>query len=173
MSIISKKAMLMGAILIALITLAGGSTYAYVSWQNGHDNLQATSANIDTLVGRINTLKNQVGTDNTNLNNLTNTNKQLAQQLDALKASKDSDNASHQQEINQKINEINAAIADGNTKVAQVQKQVEAKQAIIDSLTNQLNDEKQYSNQLDQALIDAQNVRTKSDQAVEQTKVGN
>lgn len=169
MTILSKKTTLVASA-IALLALGGGTTYAYTSWQNGHDNLQATSANIDILVGRINTLKSQVGTDNTNLNNLTNTNKQLSQQLDAIKASKDSDNASHQQEINQKINEINAAIADGNAKVAQVQKQVESKQATIESLTNQLNDEKQHSNQLDQALIDAQNVRSKSDQAVEQTK---
>ena len=169
MKAISKKIALVASA-IALLTVGGSSVYAYTSWQNGHDNLQATSANIDTLVGRINKLKRQVGDDSTSLNNLTNANKQLSQQLDALKASKDKDNASHQQEINQKISEINAAIADGNAKVAQVQKQVEAKQATIESLTNQLNNEKQHSNQLDQALIDAQNVRSKSDQAVEQTK---
>lgn len=170
MSILSKKARLLGVATVALVTLVGGSTYAYVSWQAGHDNLQATSENIDTLVGRINSLKAQVNEGSEKLVQLDSTNRQLSQQLDQLTQERHANNTRHQQELNQKIVEINNAIEDGNTKVAQVQRQVEEKQSIINELMIQLEAGKQHTNQLDQALIDAQNVRIKSDQAVEQTK---
>ena len=64
------------------------------------------------------------------------------------------------EDIIQMIDETNTSITKLNSKMSQLQNQVNENKTTINLLINQL----------DQALIDTQNVRSKSDQAVEQTK---
>ena len=101
---------------------------------------------------------------------------QAQQQYNTLNTQKNNDADSFnqqlqakQQEIQGKIAEINQKIQEGDDKVAAKQAEVDSKNKTIDDLNKQLADQKTASDaDMAQAIKDAQDTRTKSDQIVNQ-----
>lgn len=157
-----KKMVVTGTVAVAL--LGGGmSAKAAIDWVVGHQNIQATSDNIDKLVSRINTLKGQSSQNQQQLNDLQNQLKAQQQQYQDLQNQKNTEEQQLQQQIQQKI-------ADGQKAVADKQKEVDGLNSKINDLNQQLADKQQNDSNLMQALKDAQDVKNKSDRAVEETK---
>lgn len=168
----------------ALALLAGGSVVGYAAsdW-SGHANVIAINNNLDKLAGKLSqnqtalsdaqqALKQaQSGQDDLKAQLV-----QAQQQYDALNTQKNNDAASFnqqlqekQQEIQGKITEINQKIQEGDDKVAAKQAEVDSKNKTIDDLNKQLADQKTASDaDMAQAIKDAQDTRTKSDQIVNQ-----
>lgn len=145
------------SVVIALALFGAGTTAkAAYDWSVGHADLQRTNSNIDTLVSRINGLKQDKNNAQQSINDLNNSIANLQHQ-------KDVEEASLQQQIQQKIQE-------GNDKVSAKQDELSKVNKKIDELNVKLNDLKQSNDQLGSALQDAHDTEIKSEQAVEATK---
>ena len=144
-------------VVIALAIFGTGTTAkAAYDWSVGHADLQRTNSNIDTLVSRIDSLKEQKHNAQQSINGLNN-------RISNLQSQKETEEASLQQQIQQKIKE-------GNDKVAAKQDELNNVNRKIDDLNAQLNDLKQSNDQLGKALQDSHDTAIKSDQAVKITK---
>lgn len=157
-----KKVVLSGAAALAIFG-SGIGAKAAIDWTVGHQNIQATSDNIDKLVSRINDLKGKASQNQQQLTDLQNQLKQAQQQYTDLSNQKNTEEQALQQQIQQKI-------ADGQKAVADKQAEIDALNGKIGSLNQQLDDKKKSEDNLMQALRDAQDVKNKSDRAVEETK---
>lgn len=113
------------AITTILIFTAGVATANAEDFWIGHQNNVNTSNNLDKIASKLSKYKSQVNTLNDAINALKAKNNDLTVQLN-------NSSAATQVQIQQKIDE-------GNAKVAEKQKEVDAKQATIDDLTKQLN----------------------------------
>ena len=99
------------SVVIALALLGSGTTAkAAYDWSVGNADLQRTNSNIDTLVSRINSLKQDKNNAQQSINNLNNS-------ITNLQKQKDTEEASLQQQIQQKIQE-------GNDKVTAKQNEL-------------------------------------------------
>lgn len=157
-----KKAVVTGTAVLAMFG-AGIGAKAAIDWTVGHQNIQATSDNIDKLVKRINDLRGQSSQTQQQLTDLQNQLKAQQQQYQDLSNQKNNEEKQLQQQIQDKI-------AEGQKAVAEKQKEVDGLNGKINDLNKQLADKKQNEDNLTQALRDAQDIKNKSDQAVEQTK---
>lgn len=157
-----KKTVVVGVAALALFG-GGAGVSAYVSWQGGHDNIQKTSENIDILVSRINDLKGKQGQAQQALADAQNQLKALQQQYNDLANQKTTEEQDLQQQIQQKI-------AEGQKAVADKQKEVDALNGKVSDLNTQLADKSKSEDELSKALRDAQGIKDKSQQAVDQTK---
>lgn len=157
-----KKAVVTGTAVLAMFG-AGAGAKAAIDWTVGHQNIQATSDNIDKLVKRINDLRGQSSQTQQQLTDLQNQLKAQQQQYQDLSNQKNNEEKQLQQQIQDKI-------AEGQKAVAEKQKEVDGLNIKINDLNKQLSDKKQNEDNLTQALRDAQDIKNKSDQAVEQTK---
>lgn len=145
------------ALVIALAIFGAGTTAkAAYDWSVGHAELQRTNSNIDTLVSRIDSLKQQK-------HNAQQSIRDLNSRISNLQSQKETEQASLQQQIQQKIKE-------GNDNVTAKQDELNNVNRKIDDLSAQLNDLKQSNDQLGKALQDAHDTAIKSDQAVKITK---
>ena len=145
------------SVVIAFVLLGAGTTAkAAYDWSVGHADLQRTNSNIDTLVSRINSLKQDKNNAQQSINDLNNS-------IANLQSQKEIEEASLQQQIQQKIKE-------GNDKVDAKQDELNKVNKKIDELNTKLNDMKQSNDQLGRALQDAHDTAIKSEQAVEATK---
>lgn len=133
------------AITTILIFTAGFVTANAGDFWIGHQNNVNTSNNLDKIASKLSKYKSQVNTLNDAINALKVKNNDLTVQLN-------NSSAATQAQIQQKIDE-------GNAKVAEKQKEVDAKQATIDDLTKRLS-----SNNADinQAKVEAQSLDDKS-----------
>lgn len=157
-----KKAVVTGTAVLAMFG-AGAGAKAAIDWTVGHQNIQATSDNIDKLVKRINDLRGQSSQTQQQLTDLQNQLKAQQQQYQDLSNQKNNEEKQLQQQIQDKI-------AEGQKAVTEKQKEVDGLNGKINDLNKQLSDKKQNEDNLTQALRDAQDIKNKSDQAVEQTK---
>ena len=145
------------SVVISLAIFGAGTTAkAAYDWSIGHADLQRTNSNIDTLVSRINILKQDKNNAQQSINDLNNS-------IANLQSQKETEQAALQQQIQQKIKE-------GNDKVSVKQDELNKVNKKIDELNAQLNDMKQSNDQLGRALQDAHDTEIKSEQAVEETK---
>jgi len=158
-----KKVVVSGAVVLAMFCSGIGGAAAYVSWQGGHDNIQKTSANIDILVSRINDLKGKQGQAQQALADAQNQLKALQQQYNDLANQKNTEEQALQQQIQQKI-------AEGQKAVAAKQSEVDSLNGKVSDLNTQIADKLKSEDELTKALRDAQDVKNKSDQVVDQTK---
>ena len=154
------KFLLVLTFMLAMVgTGAIGKSVADSFWV-GHENMVQTSANIDKLTAKLQSLKDSANAANNDLVNLTNANKQLQSQYNDLATQKNNEEASLQQQIQEKIQE-------GNNKVAEKQKEVDGLNQKITELNNTISQQSsQNSADMRQAVSDAQSLRDKSDQAV-------
>lgn len=150
----NKKLTLTVTVLVGLTFGAGATTIADNVWQ-GHQNIVATKANIDKLTEKINASQSS-------LSDLQHQLSDAQAQYSALKQQYNNDMASKDAQIQQKI-------AEGQQAVAKKQAEVDAKQKTITDLTSQLEAAKHNSNDLSQAITDAQSIKDYSDQAVKST----
>lgn len=157
-----KKTVVVGVAALALFGTGIGAKAA-IDWLPGHQNIQATSDNIDKLVGRINELKGKSAASQQQLVDMQNQLKAVQQQYTDLANQKNAEEHSLQQQIQQKI-------AEGQKAVAEKQKEVDGLNGQINNLSQQLADKQQSEDNLNKALQDAQIIKSKSDQAVEQSK---
>ncbi|MCT3116117.1 hypothetical protein [Leuconostoc lactis] len=140
-------------LVIAFALLGAGTTAkAAYDWSVGHADLQRTNSNIDTLVSRIDSLKEQK-------HNAQQSIRDLNKRISDLQSQKETDEASLQQQIK----ESNDTVATKQDELNNVNKK-------IDDLSVQLSDLKQSNDQLGKALQDAHDTAMKSDQAVKITK---
>lgn len=180
----NKKFKLATVTLGALALLSGGTIVGYAAsdW-GGHANILAINDNLDKLAGKLSQNQTALADAQQALKQAQNGQDalkaqlvQAQQQYDALNTQKNNDTASFnqqlqekQQEIQGKIAEINQKIQEGNDKVAAKQAEVDSKNKTIDDLNKQLSDQKTASDaDMAQAIKDAQDTRTKSDQIVNQ-----
>ncbi|WP_137598186.1 endonuclease [Paucilactobacillus kaifaensis] len=133
------------AITIILIFTAGFATAHAGDFWIGHNNNVNTSQNLDKIASKLSNYKSQVNTLNDTINALKAKNHDLTAQLN-------NSSAATQAQIQQKIDE-------GNAKVAEKQKEVDAKQATIDDLTKRLNT---GNADINQAKAEAQSLDEKS-----------
>lgn len=156
------KKILVTTSVVGALALGGGTTaYAFTSWQAGHDNLVAVSKNIDALTSKIKSLKNDQVTNTNTIAGLRNQADDLRRQLKDAIDSKTQDSVKHQKELQEKIDEINQKIAEGNTNVAK-------KQDEINKLNERLEEANKNVSELEKALNDAQDLKKKSDDAVKE-----
>jgi len=156
------KKILVTTSVVGALALGGGTTaYAFTSWQAGHDNLVAVAQNIDILKGKINDLKGAQVTNTNTIADLRNQADDLRRQLKNVTDSKAKDAVKHQKELQEKIDEVNQKIAEGNTNVAK-------KQDEINKLNERLVEANKNVSELEKALNDAQDLKRKSDDAVKE-----
>lgn len=174
----------------AALLLGGvGAGYAASNWI-GHNDMVQVQVNLDKLANQLSknqadlaTAKQDVATITQELqqakNGQADLNAQLAQQkqqYEILSKQKDDQAATFNQQLQDKIAETQKAIQDGNDKVNAKQAELNAKQAevngkdqTISELTKKLSDQKNANDaDMAQAVKDAQDTRTKSDQIVNQ-----
>lgn len=157
-SIYKKSAI---AVTVALVLGIGavGKSVADSFW-SGHQNIVQTGVNIDKLTSRLQTLTQQANSTQGQIDSLNNQLKAQQKQYSDLSSQKDSEEAGLQQQIQDKISE-------GNNKVAEKQKEVDSLNQKINDLNNQISQATSSSNRdLGQAVSDAQSIKDKSDQAV-------
>lgn len=144
---------LVTTVVIAFALLGAGTTAkASYDWIVGHADLQMTNRNIDTLVSRIDSLKEQK-------HNAQQSIRDLNKRISDLQSQKETDEAS----LRQQIKESNDTVATKQDELNNVNKK-------IDDLSVQLSDLKQSNDQLGNALQDAHETAVKSEQAVKITQ---
>jgi len=167
----------------AAMLLGGGAAgYAASNWQ-GHNDLVQVQINLDKLANQLQKNKIDLDAATQDLNAANDGQTNLQKQLDQAKqdyknlqdqrtTDQNSFNdqlAGKQTEIQQKIQEIQRKIQEGDDKVADKQKEVEGLNRKVSDLNKQLANQKQSSDaDMAQAIKDAQDTRSKSDQIVDQ-----
>jgi len=166
----------------AMLFGGGAAGYAASNWQ-GHNDLVQVQINLDKLANQLQKNKIDLDAATQDLNAANDGQTNLQKQLDQAKqdyknlqdqrtTDQNSFNdqlAGKQTEIQQKIQEIQRKIQEGDDKVADKQKEVEGLNRKVSDLNKQLANQKQSSDaDMAQAIKDAQDTRSKSDQIVDQ-----
>ena len=160
----------------AALLLAGGieTGYAASNWQ-GHANMVQTESNLDELATQLSKDKTALTSEQQALqkdkNDQADLKKKLAEAESEEKTLQDQhikDQADIQQKIQQKVDGIRDEAQRDNARVSEKQKEVDALEKKVSDLSSQLAKQKPSDSDMAQAIQDAQDLRDKSDQLVNQ-----
>lgn len=166
---IKKAPLIITLFIIGFITFGGVKALAEDFWA-GQVHVQTIHSNIDILTNRIFEKEQTIKQIQNGLNQSTQENNNLSFQIEELKKRLTQVENDKQVAINQKIEEINQKIEEGNQKIAVKQKELDLANSSIHNLQQELNDLKnQSTTSNNQALFEIEQIRNKTDQAVNQT----
>ncbi len=160
----------------AALLLAGGieTGYAVSNWQ-GHANMVQTESNLDELATQLSKDKTALTSEQQALqkdkNNQADLQKKLAEAKSEEKTLQDQhtkDQADIQRKIQDKVDGIRDQAQRDNDRVNEKQKEVDALKKTVSDLSSQLAKQKPSDSDMAQAIQDAQDLRDKSDQLVNQ-----
>ena len=160
----------------AALLLAGGieTGYAASNWQ-GHANMAQTESNLDELATQLSKDKTALTSEQQALqkdkNDRADLQKKLAEAESEEKTLQDQhtkDQADIQQKIQQKIDGIRDEAQRDNARVSEKQKEVDDLEKKVSDLSSQLAKQNPSDSDMAQAIQDAQDLRDKSDQLVNQ-----
>ena len=151
-----------------------GEGYAASNWQ-GHANMVQTESNLDKLAAQLSKDKTALTSKQQALQQDKNAQADLQKKLAEAESEKKTlqdqhtkDQADIQQKIKEKIEGILDQVKRGNERVNEKQKEVDALEKKVSDLSSQLAKQKPSDSDTAQAIQEAQDLRDKSDQLVNQ-----